>query len=55
MVEVYCDNCKFRFTSKPGKPLPKKCPYCNSEGTFKRVKSAQDWIDEFKPEEGERE
>jgi hypothetical protein len=53
MVDIYCENCKYRFTAKPGKPLPRKCPYCSSEGTFKRVKSAQDWLDEYKPEEKE--
>jgi hypothetical protein len=50
MVDIYCENCKYRFTAKPGKPLPKKCPYCSSEGTFKRVKNAQDWLDEYVPD-----
>jgi PHP family Zn ribbon phosphoesterase len=53
MVEVYCENCKYRFTIKPGKSLPKKCPYCSSEGSFKKVKSAQDWLNEINSEDTE--
>jgi biotin synthase-like enzyme len=51
MANVYCENCGYRFSIKPGKPLPKRCSYCSSEGTFKRVKSAQDLLDEVEVKE----
>ena len=46
MVDYYCKNCNYRFTQKEGKALPNRCQYCDSKGTFRKVKSAQDLIDE---------
>ncbi len=46
MVEFYCTKCNFRITLREGKKLPQRCTYCDSRGTLRRVKSAQDLIDE---------
>lgn len=46
MVNVFCEQCNYRFSAKKGKPFPKKCPYCDAKDTVKEVKSAQDWLDE---------
>lgn len=46
MVEFYCTKCNYRITLHGGKKLPFRCSYCDTRGSLRRVKSAQDLIDE---------
>lgn len=46
MPSVYCESCGFKSEIKKGKSMPKKCQYCDSKGTVKPVKTAQDLLDE---------
>ncbi len=45
MFKVKCSSCGFEFEVKSGK-IPKKCPYCDKEGTLERKKSAQELLEE---------
>lgn len=47
MVEFYCTKCNYRITLHVGKKLPHRCVYCDSRGTLRKVKSAQDLLDEI--------
>ena len=49
MVDVRCTKCNYQYTIKKGKGIPKRCTYCDSEGTLRKVKSAQDLLDEVIP------
>ncbi|MBS3165038.1 hypothetical protein J4439_06420 [Candidatus Woesearchaeota archaeon] len=46
MVQLQCTNCGYRHTVKEGKPLPSRCGYCDRRGTWQKVKSAQDILNE---------
>ncbi len=37
-----CTKCKYRFQRED---KPNKCPYCASEGTIEKQKSAQELLD----------
>jgi hypothetical protein len=50
---LHCEYCNYKF--EPKGAVPTKCPYCDREGTLKKSKSMQDWIDEVKDEQEERE
>ena len=43
MLSLECERCKYRFSLKA---IPKKCPYCDKEGSVRQAQSAQDLIDE---------
>lgn len=55
MVDYYCVKCNYRFTAPRGKKLPLRCSYCDSRGTFKRVKSAQDLLNEVVSDTSQKE
>jgi len=42
-LDVECTRCNYKFRSKA---IPKRCPYCNREGSVRQAQSAQDLIDE---------
>jgi rubrerythrin len=43
MLSLECGRCNYKFSSKT---IPRKCPYCDREGSVKRAQMAQDIIDE---------
>jgi hypothetical protein len=51
---LHCEHCNYKFEPKGG-IIPKKCPYCDREGTLQKSKSMQDWIDEVNSEQQEKE
>jgi len=46
MAEFYCTKCNYRLTLRKGKKLPHRCGYCDTRGSLRRVKTAQDLINE---------
>jgi rRNA maturation endonuclease Nob1 len=45
MVEkLHCNACNYNFLPRAKKPIV--CPYCGRQGTLRRAKHMQDWIDE---------
>ena len=42
--KLRCTDCNYIFTPKAKKPIV--CPYCGKQGTLRRAKEMQDWIDE---------
>ena len=43
MPKLQCGKCNYVFEKEK---IPKKCPYCEAEGSITLYKSAQDWLDE---------
>ncbi|HLD87295.1 MAG TPA: hypothetical protein VJB12_04480 [Candidatus Nanoarchaeia archaeon] len=43
MLSLQCNRCNYKFELKA---MPKKCPYCDKEGSITRAQTAQDLLDE---------
>ncbi len=50
MPRYRCTNCNYVFELKPGKKIPKKCPYCAKENSLVPEKTAQELLDEVASE-----
>ena len=44
MTRFNCQNCGYTFECK-GEKQPKKCPYCDSEGTVFREQNAEELVE----------
>ncbi|MBR9677064.1 hypothetical protein GOV04_02895 [Candidatus Woesearchaeota archaeon] len=50
-MKYICRKCNYRSSTREGKDLPFRCPYCGTEGTLQHEQSSSDLLDEFTGED----
>jgi len=44
MLKLYCKKCNYQFEKEK---VPFRCPYCATEGSVEKKRTAQDILDEI--------